>query len=315
MGTHIGLLLLALSTIPALAAAQEITGTLRVEVSLVTVGVRVTDGFGREVTDLDVSNFRVYEDGVAQPIAFFSAEEQPISAGILLDRSDSMLGTKFDLAKSAAQLILGTLRSGSEYLYMPFDASWDSRAAFSDNRDSVKTRIAETTLGAGTAFYDAVVAAAQRCRTARNGRQVLVVITDGGDQHSSHSLDELVRTLQESQVQLYAIGYFSPQERNAFSTGVRSYSVLGFKIMDNPMLVFRRLAAETGAEAFFPKSDKELESAAEKIAKDLRTQYTIAYYPPAAASQNPRYRRVQVKIQGRTGLKVRARRGYIHRQH
>jgi len=199
-----------LSLIPAslilvgsLQAQTPQAGTLRVEVSLVTVGVRVSDKHGRAITGLQARDFRLYENGVEQKIDFFSAEEQPLSLGILLDRSESMdLGDKFARAKAAAVQIAETARRDSEYLYIPFDGHW-SDGEFTGQLDQIKENIARTALGNGTSLYDAVIAALDRCKQARHPRQVLVVITDGADQHSRHTLDDLIRSLQESRVQIF----------------------------------------------------------------------------------------------------------------
>jgi VWFA-related protein len=299
------------------------TGTLRVQVSLVTVGVRVMDSRARTVPNLSVRDFMLYEDGVVQQIAQFSSEEQPISLGILLDRSTSMAeGDKLARAKAAAQLLVDMAYRGTEYLYVPFDHFWSG--TFTQDAKAVNRWIVSTSIGGGTSLYDAILYALERCSGAKHGRQALVVITDGADQHSSHTLDNVIRGLQESQVQLFAIGYFSHDEDKIFQKsgakirlaelqplpGATVDSVRYLEI-DNPLYVFRRLANESGAEAFFPRSDKALQSAAEQIAKDLSTQYTLAYYPSNPAPDN-RYRRIKVGVRP-PGLKVRAREGYILR--
>ncbi len=284
--------------------------TLRVEVTLVTVGVRVTDGKGREVSNLREDDFALFEDGIAQKIALFSSEEQPISLGILLDRSDSMAeDNKLERAKTAAELLVDAGHRGTEYLYVPFDFLAQVHTEFSQDREAVKREIAVTSLGGGTRLYDAILTTLERCRRARYGRQALVVITDGADQHSNHSLDDLIRALQESQVQLYIIGYFSRREVEIFSPTQAKVLLADGELIDNPRLVFRRLALESGAESFFPTSGEELQSAIDRISKDLRTQYTLAYYPSNSV-RNDRYRVIRVKLRPR-GLKVRARRGYV----
>jgi Ca-activated chloride channel family protein len=305
------LIVLLLSVALSHAEQVEKAQTLRVEVSLVTVGVRVTDAWGHEVPDLRAKDFTLYEDGVAQQIEFFSNEEQPISLVILLDRSDSMgLADKLKRAKAAAQLIVDTSHRESEYLFMAFDifvVVLDNE--FTENRDRVRRAIAATELGQGTRLYDAVLDALERCKRAKYGRQALVVITDGTDQHSHNTLDQMIAALQESQVQLYAIGYYSSSEDEIYRKSGPTIILGNNQPIDNPRTVFKRLAKESGAEAFFPRSDKELQSDVGKILKDLRTQYTLAYYPSNPAPDN-RYRRIQAKLRPR-GLRVRARPGYI----
>ncbi len=283
--------------------------TLRVSVSVVTVGVRVVDAKGREVTGLNANDFTLYEDGVVQQIALFSNEEQPLSLSLLLDKSDSMAKEdKLGRAKSAAQRLMDTSHRGSEYLYIPFDVSWPD-ADFTEERDLIKGAIEKTTLGHGTRLYDVVLAALVRCRRAKHARQAMIVITDGSDQHSSHTLNELISALQESQVQLYTVGYFSRLEDDVFLKSGSRVALSDYTMVDNPRIVFKRLAKESGAEAFFPRSDEDLQNAAEQISKDLRTQYTLAYYPSDPVP-NARYRHIKVRLRP-SGLTVRARQGYV----
>ncbi len=292
------------------AQVEKTSTTLRVEVSLVTVGVRVTDSKGGEVPGRHLDDFKLYEDGIAQQIAMFSSEEQPISLCILLDRSDSMAaGNKLEKAKSAARLLVDTGHPETEYLYLTFDYAPEARAELTRDRESVKREIAATSLGGGTRLYDAILYALEHCKRARYGRQALVVITDGADQHSTHTLDELIHALQESQAQLYTIGYFSMREDEIFSLSQSKVILADGEQIDNPRLVFKRLATESGAESFFPRSDTELQSAVDRISKDLRTQYTLAYYPSNRARDN-HYRRIRVRLRPK-GLRVRARQGYV----
>jgi Ca-activated chloride channel family protein len=284
-------------------------GTLRVDVSLVTVGVRVTNSKGREIGGLGAERFTLYEDGVAQQIALFSSEEEPITLCILMDRSRSMEATdKFDRAKEAARLLVESIHPQSEYIYMAFDDQWQFMT-FTQNRNRIRMFIDTTGLGNGTALYDAMLASLQECRRGQYGRRALVAITDGADQHSLHNLDDLIRGLQESQVQLYTIGYFSGNEEEIFRTSGPKVSLEGGKEVDNPKLVFRRLALESGAEDYFPTSDQDLQSAVEEIARDLASQYTLSYYP-SDPSPSDRYRRITVKVNV-PGVSVRARQGYI----
>jgi Ca-activated chloride channel homolog len=295
-----------------LAPQERQLPTLRVSVSLVTVGVRVTDLKGNSVANLQARDFVLYEDGVAQEIAFFANVEQPLSLGILLDRSDSMkYADKLERAKTAARLILDASHGESEYLYIPFDGNFDSRVDFSPDRDSTARAIAATGLGGGTSLYDAVIHAIDRCRHAKYGRQALVIITDGTDQHSIHTLDQMIAAVQESQAQLFTMGYFSPNEEEVSRRSGAKILLPIDQVVDNPRLVFKRLADQTGAAAFFPRSDSELQNAVQRIVSDLRTQYTLAYYP-SNATPSARYRRITVKIR-QPNLRVRARRGYLGR--
>ena len=142
-------------------------GTLRVNVSLVTVGVRVTNSKGREIGGLRAEHFTLFEDGVAQQVALFSGEEEPITLCILLDRSKSMdAAGKFGRAKEAARLLVESVHPQSEYIYLTFDEQcqfW----AFTQNRNRIRMFIDTTGLGNGTALYDNVrrICSRRRMRT------------------------------------------------------------------------------------------------------------------------------------------------------
>jgi Ca-activated chloride channel family protein len=280
--------------------------TLRVEVSLVTVGVRIKDKQGKDVPGLNRNDLELYEDGVRQPISFFSSEPRPLSVALLLDRSDSMsMGGKFGVAKSAVNSLMDSLPAGSEYLYLPFSLSWPSAASFTDSIEELKRSVAATKLGTRTRLYDAVLTALERCRAARYGRQSLVVITDGVDSDSVHTLDEVIRSLRGSQVQIFTVGYFSERERDM----LRDRKGI-LRVGEYPLSVFMRLARESGGEAFFPDSDQSFQVAAQRISADLRTQYTIGYYPTNTL-RDGRYRRIEVRLPNHRGCVVRARQGYI----
>lgn len=290
-----------------LLLAQE--QTLRVKVSLVTVGVRVTDSRGKDVRGLKAGNFSVYEDGVAQKVEFFSSEEQPITLGILLDRSNSMAeNSKLERAKEAARSLVDAGREGSEFFYVTFDDRVKLAADLNTDRKAIDAAIAATALGGGTSLYDAILEGLRHCSRARLPRQVLVVVSDGYDQHSTHLLEEVIRIVQESQVQIYTIGYYNKGEENLLRQYGEKVTLLNGDEIDNPRKVLQRISRESGAESFFPKSDEDLRDTVGKIASDLRAQYTVAYYPQSSASEE-QHHRIKVEVSGGK-FKIRARPGY-----
>jgi Ca-activated chloride channel homolog len=308
----VALCLTTLLALPLSSGPSAQTTTLRVQVSLVTVGVRVTDKDSREVRGLRAEDFRISEDGVPQPIAFFSGEEQPLSLGILLDRSNSMGSAgKLLRAQAAAESLIRRGLPGDEFFFLPFDHTVPDSRGFSTDRDRIVQEIHAASAGGGTSLYDAIVKGLDRFAAARHRRQVLVAITDGADQQSIHTLDQVIRRIQQSRVQMFLLGYFAPEEDQLFRKGTPTVSLIDGTPIDNPRVVFERMAAESGARAFFPTSDEALRQAVEAIAADLRTQYTLAYYPPNP-DQLDKYRSIRVEVR-RRGLSVRTRRGYILR--
>lgn len=302
-------LLLALPPASGPPATAQ-TSRLRVRVSLVTVGVRVTDPAGRGVAGLHEEDFSILEDDANQPIVFFSSEEQPLSLGILLDRSQSMgEAGKLSRAQAAAQILVRSGRPDNELFFLPFNHTIPDRPGFTTDRDRILRDIRAVSAEGGTRLYDAIVKGLECLTGARHGRQALVVVTDGADQHSHRPLDHVILKLRQSQVQVYLVGYFPPEDDEIFRLGTPTIRLGDGTPIENPRIVFERLAAESGAEAFFPASEDALHRIVEAIATDLRTQYTLAYYPPNPG-QADRYRRIRVDVR-RKGVNVRVRRRYI----
>jgi Ca-activated chloride channel homolog len=289
-----------------LVALQQV---IRVDVALVTVGVRVTDSRGRDISGLQAADFSVFEDGVPREIAFFSNESQPITLGILVDRSSSMEdGNKLDRAKDSARALVAGARAGSEFFYIEFDEVVNVAADFTTDRQQLASAIQRTSLGGGTSLYDAVIKGLMLTDRAQLPRRALVVVSDGTDQHSRHVLPGLIRQVRESEIQIFTIGYFSKQEEELFRDSRSRVMRIDGKELDNPRVALEKIAEESGADSFFPKSDKELEQAVKEISEDLRTQYTLSFYPRVQDGEN-RYHELRVTVRGK-GYTVRARPGY-----
>jgi Ca-activated chloride channel family protein len=288
-----------------LLAAQQ---TIRVDVSLVTIGVRVTDSRGRDVSGLQAGDFSVFEDGVEQKIALFSSDTQPLALGILLDRSSSMVSNeKISRAKEAARALVEGVMEGSEFSYIDFNEAVKPGADFTTDRQEVTSAIERTVAEGGTSLYDAVLEGLKLTAQARLSRQALVIVSDGADQHSTHTLREVIKIVRESETQIYTIGYFSKEEELLFRTSGSSISLINGDEVDNPRLVLEEIARESGAESYFPRSDEELRKAVVEITADLKSQYTIAFYP--SSTDRDRYHRLRVAVRGGR-YSVRARPGY-----
>jgi len=312
------ILILLIATFYANVDAQSVpsrTGpkahTLRVDVDLVTIGVRVSDRKGREVSGLKQEEFSVFEDGKQRPITVFASEQQPVSVLMLLDRSYSMgQGGKLDQAKSALRHLLENGHPDNEYALMAFDDEPAPLLDFSSDRPKI-----EATLGkiashrTGSSLYDSMAVALDRFDRARYPRHVLAVITDGADQHSRLRLDDVFSAVQGSRSQVYLIGFFDPKEDAVFRDSGKTVTLVSGKEIDNPRYVFKRLAEESGAERYFPASGEKLATVVRTIALDLRTQYTLGYYT-SPSDPGKQYRRIEVKVRSK-GLRVRARHGFL----
>jgi Ca-activated chloride channel family protein len=277
-------------------------------VDLVSLAVRVSDRKDNEVPDLPAAQFSVYENGIPQKIGFFSAEQQPISLGILLDVSSSMAtGGKLDEAKRALTAIVNAGHPGNEWLFLRFHREVETAVAFTRDRKQILAAISSTRPEPeGTSLYDAVAKALCMMKTAQHLRQALIVITDGADQHSHRTLQELIPIVQAAHAQLFMIGCFGKEEAAYYAASGKQITLVTSQEIDNPHYVFERLAQESGAEYFFPASPGKMQEAMDSIARQLRTQYSLAYYP----RKGPGYRRIEVRVALR-GSRVRARRGFV----
>ena len=283
--------------------------TIRTEVDLLSLAVRVTDRKDNEIHGLRADQFSVYEDGIPQKIAFFDAGDEPVSLGILLDVSGSMEATgKLDVAKASLARLLGTMRPADEVFYLRFSRQVEKAVDFTSDPQRILAAISATTVTKdGTSLYDAIASALCYMRNAHHHKRALLVLTDGADQNSHRSLEDLIPIVQASQAQVFMIlGCFSKAEYDMYrSAHSQKVALVTNQEIDNPLSAFKRLATESGAEAFFPKPGR-LEDAVDAVAHQLRTQYTLAYYPNASKGG---FREIKVKV-AQSGARVRARRGF-----
>lgn len=292
------------------SASDKDAMTLRVDVNLVTIGVRVFDRKSREVSGLRQEEFSVLEDGKRQRIAVFASEQQPVSVLMLLDHSYSMgQSEKLKQAKSALKQLLENSQPDSEYSLVVFDNESMPLLDFVVDRQQIETVLAKVRSDrTGSSLYDSIVVALDRFRRARYPRQALVVITDGADQHSRLRLEDVLRAVQGSHAQTFLVGFFDPKEDVIFRGSGKTVTLVSGREIDNPRYVFKRLAEESGAERYFPESGEELQTVVRAIAQDLRTQNTLGYYT-SPSDHEKQYRRIEVNVRPK-GLRVRARHGF-----
>lgn len=266
----------------------------------VQLNASVFDSSGRRVDDLPQDAFKVYEDGVLQKISSFRHEDLPVSLGILIDSSGSMLEKK--QAVDAASIKLVRLSNPKDEAFL---VDFNSEAYIDQDFTSDVTKLQQglelAKVGGGTALYDAVVAAADYLsKNAKQPKQVLLVVTDGEDNASSAQLEQAIERVQDLDGPvIYTIGLLFGPDSDRHENR-RASSVL------------KELSEQTGGEAYFPKSLKEVDGIAEEVARDIRTQYTIGYHP-AKSPELGGYRQVHVEAKGKGfgKLQVRTRAGYF----
>jgi len=278
--------------------------TLRINADLVTLNVRVIDRNNRPINGIRQDEFKVYEDGVQQPIFSFTQEEVPVIYGMAVDTSGSLRGA-FDQVINAAKTIIESNKPGDETFLERFISSdkIETIQDFTSSKDALMDGLDTLYIEGGqTAVVDGVYLAAEHVANYRKGkdddrrRRALIVVTDGEDRASYYSQEQLFRHLREQDVQIYVIGFVNELEAER---GLIRKSPRG-KAMD----LINKLATETGGRAFFPQSISELPQIANEIVRDLRTQYVISY-DPTNKTHDGTYRAIRVVVNQPTGAEKR----------
>ncbi|HEV8039712.1 MAG TPA: VWA domain-containing protein [Bryobacteraceae bacterium] len=270
---------------------------IAVDVDLVVLPTTVRDRHGLSVLDLRANDFAVYEDGVAQRIKLFLHEDIPVVAGLLVDHSSSMRAKLTDVT-SGARAFVHSSNPDDQMFVVNFNETVSlglpAAIGFTTSAEELERAIWRTEAGGETALYDAILLALTRLQASGRDKKVLVVISDGGDNASAHKLAEVLQMAERSSAIIYAVGLFEPDDTDA-----------------NPR-VLNRLAQATGGEAFFPEQLGEVVTICERIARDIRSQYTIGYFSSGAKREGA-YRAVRVSAHApdHGKLVVRTRQGYI----
>jgi VWFA-related protein len=281
--------------------AQAQTPDIRVDTTLVVVPVNVSDSLNRAVIGLDRENFRVFEDGVEQKIAHFSGEDSPLSVGLIVDTSGSM-GLKLGITQKAATEFLKTMNAGDDAFLIEFSDQARLVEGFTAEPKQIERDLEGLRPGGLTALLDGVNMGVSEMKKAKNPRKALIVISDGGDNHSTYTPEQIRQAVRAADVEVYAMGVFEPI---LFPGLLPAEEVSGPKLLS-------KLAELTGGRAFGAKHDDQLPAIAERIAVELRNQYVLGYYPKNSA-RDGKYRKVEVKVdvpKGFPEVKARWRLGY-----
>ncbi len=290
--------LISVCLVPLLLAAQTVD--IRVDTTLVVVPVTVTDANNRFVLGLEKNNFQVFEDGAEQKITHFSGEDAPISIGLLIDTSGSMT-MKLDTSRRAGEELLKTLNAQDEAFLIDFSDRAQLVQGFSNQLEDVQKGLGRLQTGGLTALLDAVNLGIAEMKKAKNPRKALVVISDGGDNNSRYSQQQIRDIVREADVQLYAMGVFEA----TFFPSLTKEEVSGPKLLS-------QISEQTGGRAFGASDASQLEAIAEKIAIELHNEYSLAY-SPSHAERDGKFRKIEVKLRppkGLPDLKARWRTGY-----
>ncbi|MGA2270760.1 MAG: VWA domain-containing protein [Bryobacteraceae bacterium] len=268
------------------------------DVALVVLHATVSDRQGGFVSDLGERDFEVYEDGVPQSIRLFRNEDIPVTVGLVVDHSTSMRPKLAEVTAAARAFVRSSNREDEMFV-----VNFNERVSlglpgairFTDSTAELGDAIAATPTGGQTALYDAIAKGLEGLQTGSRDKKVLIVVSDGGDNVSAHSLAEVMKLAGLSSAVIYTVGIFQEEDPDR-----------------NPG-VLKRLAQATGGEAFFPGQIGDVVAICERIARDIRHQYTIGYVPINLAHDGAYHAiRVLARAQGHHDkLSVRTRTGYI----
>ena len=280
--------------------AQEEALKLRVETTLVQIPVAVTDSMNRFVLGLQKEDFHLFEDSVEQNVAHFSNEDAPLSIGLVFDESGSM-DYKFRTSQAAVAQFLKTMNADDEAFLVEFNDSAKLSVGFTSHIDAIQDALRKAQPSGLTAMLDAINLALREMKNAKNSRKAIVIISDGGDNHSQYTTAQIESLVREADVQIYAMGVFEP----SLPFALTPEEVSGPRLLSE-------IATQTGGRAFSAALTSDLPSVAARIAVELRNQYVLGYYPKNQASDG-KYRHVEVKLaqpRGVSPLKAHWRLGY-----
>ena len=275
-----------------------------VKVDLVSLYASVVDKDNHFISGLERSRFRVFEDGVEQKIESFAQEDVPISMGIVLDLSGSMLDKIWQVNRAALAFIQAG-NPGDELFLIGFNDRVELLQDYTGDIDEISDALENTVVAGGTHLYDAVYLGVEKAQAGSRSKKALVVITDGDDKASYYSLKELISKIRESNVQVFCVGLLDDMpKKGIFSRWSNSEEK---KYHD----ALASISEETGGNAFFLRESTGIRGIVDEIARDLRGQYSIGYFSSNTARDGT-YRTVKIELTGNKtgGMKIRHRRGY-----
>jgi Ca-activated chloride channel homolog len=278
------------------SGSEEEAFRISVDVDLVALQATVRDHAGHTVMELGQQDFEVFEDGAPQHIRLFRHQDTPVTVGLVIDHSGSMRVKLADVTAGARAFVRSS-NSKDQMFVVNFNETVSLGLPigmhFSDSAEQLGNAIWGAPAIGTTALYDAIVEALKRLQEGGSDKKVLLVISDGGDNASQATLDRVLKLAEQSSAMIYTIGIFDALDPDK-----------------NPR-VLRRLAQESGGEAFFPTLQSDTVEICDRIARDIRDQYTIGY-SSASAKQAGTYHKVRVAVRPQADgkLSVRTRAGY-----
>jgi len=302
-------LFLATPAVPQGQGQGQNPPTIKAEVTLVNLFATVRDKNKRVITDLKQDNFKIFEDGHEEKVAFFSSDlTLPITLGLLLDTSVSESNNLSAIQDAGGRFLRRVMRKGDEAMVLSFDVDVDLLSDFTDDKNILqrainKARIGSASAGSignnpgpvgsrqitGTALYDAIYLACAEKLNGEAGRKAIIIVTDADDTGSRVKLEEAIEAAQRTDTVVHILLVIDPRYGGNTS-------------------VAHKIADETGGRVISVTSDKRLEEAFDQISEELRSQYTLGYYP-TNNTKDGKFRKIKVDVDNHD-FKVLARKGY-----
>ena len=288
------LVILAAIAVSAQSKNQDEQATFRADARLVVLHATVVNKSGRLLTNLTQKAFHVYENGAEQPIKKFLREDVPVSMGLIVDNSGSMR-TKRQRVEASALALVKASNPQDEVFIVNFNDEAYLDQPFTSDLKALERGLARIDSRSGTAMRDAIRMSIDYLKeNAKKDKKVLAVVTDGDDNNSSGTLENLVKAAQQSEVLIYTVGLLSEEEKREAKRATRALNAI---------------AEATGAKSYYPKELKDVDGVCQQVAHDIRSQYIIEYSPTNSALDGS-FRQIKVVANGPNHPVVRTRSGY-----
>jgi VWFA-related protein len=287
-------LITALAVAQTPPPVQDDSATFKLDTQLVPLYVSVVDKNGKMVTNIPQSSFHVFENNVEQTLKIFNREDVPVSMGIIIDNSGSMREKRPKVAAAALELIKAS-NPQDEVFIVDFNDVAYLDAPFTSNIKKLEQVLDKIDTRGGTAMRDAISMSIDYAKAeGKKTKKVLLVITDGNDNTSNETLEQLVRKARQSEVLIYSIGLLNDEEPREGRAAKRALN---------------ELAIASGGLSYYPKTLGEVESITPQIAHEIRNQYILAYSPTNTALDGS-FRAIKVTVKAPGNPTVRVRNGY-----
>ena len=279
--------------------ANQQGGSIKIDVNLVVLHTTVLDDRGKFVDGLKEENFRVFEDKAEQKLSVFKREDVPVSMGLVIDNSGSMRDKRPRVNEAAVTLVQSS-NPQDEAFVVNFNDDYylDLDKDFTSSIPELKEALERIDARGSTALYDAVIGSMDHLKKSHKDKKVLLVVTDGEDNVSRNTLEKTLREIQKANVVIYTIGVFSEDDKKGRKKAARA---------------LKDIAAASGGMSYFPENVADVHSICEQVARDIRNQYTLGYYP-TNIKKDGTFRTVNVDVippRGKGKLSARTRNGYF----